>query len=226
MIQYNLIRSRRKTLAIHVTKDAAVEVRAPLKMAKADIDRFVAEKEKWIETHLARQKLQNEKKSAFVLNIGDMIPLCGKLYPITSRVGNRAGFDGQSFYLPAELPPALIKVALVRTYKILAKSILSERVGQYKGLLKVTPAAINISGAKTRWGSCSGKNSITFSWRLIMTDENVIDYVVVHELAHIMEHNHSVRFWKIVESVLPDYKNRQKELKQFQKTFAAQDWET
>ena len=90
--------------------------------------------------------------------------------------------------------------------------------------MNVTPIAVKVNSAKTRWGSCSGRNSINFSWRLIMADDDVIDYVIVHELAHIKEHNHSDRFWAVVASVLPDYKMRQAKLKILQKKLASEDW--
>ncbi|MDR2568929.1 MAG: M48 family metallopeptidase, partial [Oscillospiraceae bacterium] len=75
------------------------------------------------------------------------------------------------------------------------------------------------------WGSCSAKKSLNFSWRLIMADEDVIDYVVVHELAHLIEMNHSVRFWAVVERVLPDYRERQKWLRELQRKLNVEDWD-
>ena len=92
-------------------------------------------------------------------------------------------------------------------------------------VMGVAPTGIKITGAKTRWGSCSSKNSINFSWRLVMADDEIIDYVIVHELAHIKELNHSPRFWAVVEGTLPDYKSRRSRLKLLQKKLAAEDWE-
>ena len=91
--------------------------------------------------------------------------------------------------------------------------------------MDVTPTAIKINGAKTRWGSCSAKKSLNFSWRLIMADDDVIDYVVVHELAHIAEMNHSARFWALVEGALPDYQSRKAKLKALQQRLSIEDWE-
>ena len=90
--------------------------------------------------------------------------------------------------------------------------------------MSVTPSAVRINGAKTRWGSCSGKKSINFSWRLIMASDDVIDYVVVHELAHLLELNHSARFWAVVEKILPDCRERRKQLRELQKRLATEDW--
>lgn len=224
MLSYRLIRSRRKTAAIHITKDAAVEVRAPLKMPKAYIDEFVALKEKWIIAHLARRELLNSEKAAFSLNYGDTATLCGKAYPILAKDTKHAGFDGACFYLPPGLSPDDIRRIVVRIYKTEAKRVIGSRVDEYSERMNVKPSSVRITSAKTRWGSCSGKNGLSFSWRLIMADESVIDYVVAHELAHITEHNHSPRFWAVVEGVLPDYKQRRLKLKALQDSLAREDW--
>lgn len=225
MISYTLVRSRRKTVAIHITKDVAVEVRAPLKTSRANIDRFVASKEKWITSHLALRKQRNSEKAAFALDYGDTVSLCGGSFPLRAGDGGRAGFDGECFYLPPGLPPDRLKNAVVLIYKAMAKWFLTKKVAAYAAQIGVTPAAVKVSGAKTRWGSCSGKNRLSFSWRLLMADEDAIDYVVVHELAHIKEHNHSPRFWAVVEGALPDYLKRRQKLTALQDRLSREDWE-
>jgi predicted metal-dependent hydrolase len=213
MIPYTLIRSRRKTVAIYVTKNAAVEVRAPLSMPKSGIDNFVKSKTQWILSHQTIIKQRLAEKSAFTLDYGDMLTLCGRLYPIREKGAASVGFDGEAFLIPHGLASDEIKKTAVQIYRSAAKRLLTHKTAIFAEQMGVIPSAVKINGAKTRWGSCSGKNSINFSWRLIMADEQVIDYIVVHELAHIREHNHSPRFWAIVQSVLPDYKERKRQLK-------------
>lgn len=87
-----------------------------------------------------------------------------------------------------------------------AKAVLPEKVKWYSEIMRVTPTAVRINSAKTRYGSCSGKNSINFSFYLMDKDERFIDYVVVHELAHIKHHNHSKDFYSFIERFMPDYK--------------------
>jgi len=225
MIPYKLVRSRRKTIAVHIKKDASVEVRAPLALSVTDIEKWIASKEKWIEKHLEQRKRLNAEKSGFTLNYGDTVALAGNMYPIRAKEGDLVGFDRQCFYMPPDLAPNGIKNAVIQIYKALAKSIIKNKAAEYAKHMNVTPASVKITDAKTRWGSCSGTHRVNFSWRLVMTDNDTIDYIVVHELAHILEHNHSTRFWKVVESVFPDYRDRQKKLDLFQKQQIVQDWD-
>ena len=97
----------------------------------------------------------------------------------------------------------------------LAKMIIPEPVEYYAKIMGITYGRITIREQKTRWGSCSSAGNLNFNWKLILQPGEVMDYVVVHELAHRREMNHSKAFWKIVEAVLPDYKERRKKLKDF-----------
>lgn len=225
MMEYTLIRSKRKSIALHINKDLTLEVRAPLKASKADIDHFVMSNRDWINRHLAVMEQRVANKAMFAVNYNDKVTLQGRDYRITVRDGNRAGFDGDCFYLPPGFNTDEVKEAIVKVYKLIAKKLLINKVIDYSNQMGVMATSVKINGAKTRWGSCSTKNGINFSWRLVMADDYVIDYVVVHELAHIREHNHSERFWRVVESALPDYKSRQKKLKELQKKLANEDWD-
>ncbi|MDR1961436.1 MAG: M48 family metallopeptidase [Gracilibacteraceae bacterium] len=221
---YRLTRSKRKTAVIYV-RDGGVEVRAPLHMAKRDIDRLVASKEKWITDRLARSREAAERRRTFALGYGDTVTLRGAEYAITAKSGTRAGFDGETFYMPPDLPPEQIKAACVRIYRQIARIHLAERVRFYAERMGVTPAAVRISGAAKRWGSCSAGRTISFSWRLIMSGDDEIDYVVAHELAHLTEMNHSARFWAIVEGVLPDFRQRRARLRELQQRLSGEDWD-
>lgn len=213
-MNYTLVRSKRKTVSIYITQDATVEVRAPLKLAKSEIDRIVLEKEDWIVKHLAIQQERCKGKEGFLLDYGSMVLYRGQEYRVISREGNRIGFDDSGFYLPPNLDPTNIKLAVIQLYKLLAKADITDRVNHFSKIMGLTPTAVKINSAKSRWGSCSGRNSLNFTWRLILADDDLINYVVVHELAHIKEHNHSSRFWDIVAEVIPDYKQQRKGLEE------------
>ena len=94
-----------------------------------------------------------------------------------------------------------------------AKEYLPPRVAYYAALMGVTPTALKITSARTRYGSCSGKNSLCFSWRLMEYPTELVDYVIVHELAHIKHHDHSPAFYNFIGSVMPDHRERQRRLK-------------
>ena len=224
MIDYILKRSSRKTVAIHI-REGLVEVRAPLRMPKSNIDRFVKEKDDWIAEKLKKQSEEIAQRKDFTLTYGDCLFYRGKQYPIGARQGDRMGFDNECFYMPPNLAPKQIKYACIQIYRLLAKRDLTARTLEFAQRMNVKPDAVRINSAKTRWGSCSSKKSVNFSWRLIMADDDVIDYVIVHELSHITELNHSERFWALVRSVLPDYAERKARLKELQRRLTCEDWE-
>ncbi|MDR2133353.1 MAG: M48 family metallopeptidase [Clostridiales Family XIII bacterium] len=224
MTCYTLIRSRRRSLAIHV-QDGEVTVRAPLRVSKREIDAFVASKAHWLADKLARSRELAARREAFAPDYGDAILFRGAEYPVAARDGTRAGFDGELFYFPPELSREQLKALIVRVYRMLAKARLSERVAHFAARMGVRPSAVRVTAAKTRWGSCSAKKSLSFAWRLALADDEVIDYVVVHELAHIREMNHSARFWAVVEGVLPDYRARRARLKALRERLCAEDWD-
>ena len=227
MIDYKLVYCNRKTVGIYIRdrQEVYVEVRAPRNMSKKDIDRAVLSKEKWITEHLDKTLARAARRNNFTLTYGDTVSYRGGTYPITARAGDRAGFDHESFYIPPQLEPQDVKRACVMIYRILAQKVLTPKVYEFGKKIPVEPSAVKINSARRRWGSCSSRNSINFSWRLMMLDEDLIDYVVVHELAHIKELNHSERFWAIVRDVLPDYKERKKKLREVQRRLNDEDWE-
>ena len=170
MQEYQVVRSRRKTIALEVTRELKVLVRAPFHVSQKEIEAFVFRHQEWISRSLARM---SERK---------------QMRPEPS----------------AEAARALSK---------LAKEVLPCRVAYYSELMQLYPAGITITGAKTRFGSCSGKNRICFSWRLMQYPQEAIDYVVVHELAHIVHKNHSQQFYALVAQYLPDWKQRRQLLR-------------
>lgn len=103
--------------------------------------------------------------------------------------------------------------ALEKRYREAAKEYFPKRAAYYAYLLGVSYDRIRIAGQKTRWGSCSSNKTLSFNWKLMLAPPKVLDYVVVHEVCHLREMNHSPRFWALVESLMPDYKQQRKWLK-------------
>lgn len=165
-MEYKLIRSNRKTLAVQITREAQIVVRAPQRLPQREIDRFLNSRRSWIEEHLKRQQLRQEAQ------------------PEPTEAERRELIARARLELP-------------------------ERVARWSAVMGLVPTGVKVTSARSRFGSCSGKNSLCFTWRLMQYPEAAIDYVVVHELAHIRHKNHGPDFYALIESVLPDWRERQ-----------------
>ena len=226
---YTLTRSKRKTVAIHIC-DGFVEVRAPLGMPQRTIDEFIALKENWIKKHLTRSSQQLVNRDNFSLNYGDVVYILSTPYIITGSNTKRKKSDlpafgpNNEFYIPSGLNHDKIKKACIDTYRKTASLLLIPQTLKLADKLQVTPGEIKVTGAKSRWGSCSANKNISYSWRLLMADEDAVDYVIFHELAHIIEMNHSKKFWEIIERYVPDYKECKKRLKALQNKLSNENW--
>lgn len=171
-MNYEIIRSSRKTLALEISRDGLLKVRAPYKVSREEIQNFVKSKESWIFKHLKR--IEETKAD-------------------------------QPDPLSAEEIEKLAQKAL---------QVLPEKVENYARMIGVTYGRITIRNQKTRWGSCSSKGNLNFNCQLMRLPEELQDYVVVHELCHRKEMNHSPNFWKEVKNIMPDYQERRAHLKQ------------
>jgi len=246
---YKLIRQSRKTVGIYI-KNGAVEVRAPHGMPAQEIEKLAASKEKWIAEKLAASREQRQKKQEFSVSYGMALLWRGAEYPLLGDSDSAQIWrDEKGFHFPPGMEGDDLKYNVIRLYKICAKNHLVERVRHFAGIMGDMPSGIKVTEAKTRWGSCSKrvaqktKNTglsalqrmantaesphcnVNFSWRLCMAEDAVIDAVVVHELAHIQEMNHSPAFYAVVKAVLPDYDARDAKLKLLSKRLGVENWE-
>lgn len=202
-----LIRSSRRTLALIVERDGTLTVRAPKRASRKAIEAFVAEKAAWI----ARKQAQAKQLAVERLDLektyqaGETHLYQGQAYPLhrPPGTGQRVAFDGQAFSLPMGCPePA---AAFERWYRRAARELLHARVAALAAAHGYTAKRVGITGARTRWGSCSSTGSLNFSWRLVQAPPEVIDYVVIHELVHLEHPNHSKAFWDRVAELRPDF---------------------
>ena len=205
-----IIRSSRKTLSISIDTFGRLIVRAPKRYSEERIFAFLQEKEGWIVKKQAERKgLQsvlppdNLQEYSFLL--------LGKQTKIVLCDGNKVGYDSEQnvIYLPYEKT----QDRLVKWLKDNAKRILTTVTERKAKEMGVCYRSITVTSAKTRWGSCSGDNALRYTFRLLYCPKEVIDYVVVHELAHTVQHNHSPKFWQVVEKFVPDWKVKRKWLK-------------
>lgn len=166
-IEYQLVRSARKTVAIQIDRQGEVVVRAPRRCPKSYIDGFVTEKQAWIERK--REEIRRQEAER-----------------------------GNAFLLPGTPEEEAL-------YRAQAAEVFARKAAYYAARMGVTFQKITVRDQKTRWGSCSSKGNLNFNWRLVLAPVPVLDYVVIHELAHRREMNHSSRFWDIVGEMMPDY---------------------
>jgi hypothetical protein len=204
--EYMLIRSRRKTISIVVSHDASVTVRAPLRTPKAEIAGFIKLKRKWIiEKRAIMQQRAETHRPGECANGEEFLYLGRRLMLAISDSARKVEAVGDTLAFPkAEL--ACAQASLKRWYINEAVRILTERVEYWQLRTGIAANSVGVTGAQRRWGSCSAKGALNFAWRLVMAPEDVIDYVVVHELVHIEHLNHSKAFWGRVGEILPDYK--------------------
>ena len=170
-MDWEIIKSNRKTISVEIKRDGRLIVRAPMRMKKEDIDRFVISKQDWIEKHLAKMREKNSMNLPKFANeeIGEMAQ---KVLPI-----------------------------------------ISQRTEYFAAIIGVKYAKITVRNQVSRWGSCSSKGNLSFNCLLALVPEDVLDYVVIHELCHLKQMNHSPAFWREVEKVMPDYAEKGQWLK-------------
>src|SRR6185295_10717751 len=209
-----LYRSNRKTLAIEINKGELI-VRAPRHYTKHQIGEFLNEKAKWIVEKLNESRKKIASKPVKNYLDGDEILFLGDKHKLRleSKNGTALFFDENNFYLSPkyqEIAPNAFEL----WYKMNAKKIISRRVSHYSQITKLIPKNVKITSAKTNWGSCSGRNNLNFTWRLVMAPLDVIDYVVIHELVHIKHKDHSRNFWNKVAEYMPDFREKRNWLKE------------
>lgn len=202
-----IIYSRRKTIAVTVFPGGRVVVRAPAHASQAVIRRFLSEKAEWIQTAQAKMQQAAQQPRGYRYEEGEQLWFLGEKYPLhlADKVSCGLAFlPGRGFLLERSRRNQA-DALMSAFYKRELHGRVQELVRYYAGRDGFAPGAVRITSARTRWGSCSRANSLNFSFRLALTPPACIEYVVVHELAHTREHNHSARFWQLVSQMLPSY---------------------
>ncbi|MBI5149837.1 MAG: M48 family metallopeptidase [Candidatus Omnitrophica bacterium] len=208
MKPYTLIRSKRRTIALMISCDATLVVRAPAHTPLDTIEQFIGKNADWIARTVARlQRRPRAAKKEFVS--GEEFFFLGRSCPLEIRNDTHQPLDLRDGFILNANERSRARALFIAWYKNEAKKIIAQRVGWWAGRFDLTYQSVNITCANRRWGSCAPDDRLNFSWRLVMAPMAVIDYVVVHELAHILHKNHSRRFWNKVKAMYPDYKPAQ-----------------
>lgn len=204
-----IIRSRRRTLAVEINREGQVIVRAPYGLSKERIEYFLASRQDWIASHVAKAADEKRAIQPLELREGAALLLWGKRRTLHL-------VPGENIFLTQEqliLGEQVILPKLIQYFQEELGTYLRERVPYFAGLLGLPAPQIKLSQARTRWGYCNYRNQLGFCWRLVFCPPGVIDYVIVHELCHIRNKSHNRLFWQAVEEILPDRKQREQWLK-------------
>ncbi len=189
-----ITKSWRKSISMRFDAEGNLQVKAPKLSSQWTIDSFIAKNQAWIDKHAARIQKQRQDKKWYLFG--------EEIYPSNSPFS----WGEWSLISPD-------KERIERGFKSQAKQYIPDRCQELADLHWFTYNTLRITSAMTRWGSCSSKKNINFSYRLIMSPKEAIDYVIIHELCHLRQMNHGPKFWKEVADIMPDYKVQEKHLK-------------
>jgi predicted metal-dependent hydrolase len=215
IVPYVLRRMRRKTIGLSID-ERGLRVGAPRRTSLAEVESLILRHHAWVADKLdewrSRRRPQRTK-----IEDGARLPLLGGALELRLALGNNRALwnehDGARLTLFLRSPTDAGKL-LERALRAKALALFRERLTHFAGRLGVAAPPLALSSARTRWGSCNSQSGIRLNWRLVHFPQRVVDYVVVHELAHLREMNHGKRFWALVETIFPDYRELRAELKE------------
>ena len=208
-----IIRSRRRTIALEVTPAATLVVRAPLRVPAAFIDETIRQRSAWILRKMDEMK-QRPVLPCHQYTEGELFLYLGRAYPLHFIDDGGITIKRCDRLCVSRTLLPDIRNLLKRWYREEAGKEIHARCMWFSLKSGYVPATVNITDARQRWGSCTHKGGLNFSWRLIQAPPEVVDYVIVHELTHISQPDHSKQFWAKVQNILPDYKQRRKWLRE------------
>ena len=217
--EYKVKRQKRKTLALHILEDASVEVRAPKWVAKREIEAFVIQRRSWVMAQQDKVRESISQQPQFV--DGQVHQFIGKSVRLKVLEGKSSVATLQEGVLTLVLSgseqPVRVKRLWLRWCRQQAQQVFAERLSYwFEKMPQGTPEPqLKLRRMRRRWGSCSSKQVITFNTLLITLPMECIDYVVVHELCHLWELNHSQAFYRLLASILPDWRDKEQLISQF-----------
>lgn len=213
LVPYRIIRSARRRRTLELRMDAeGVRVAVPLRTPRHEVDDFVRSRVDWIRKHLAADGRLARPEFA----TGDLMPYLGRRMPleVVEGTGRTARVQTDLLGLRVTLARSAndrreaVQDALRRWYRDRAVEEITARVEAWAARAGYQPRRVMVRDQKRRWGSCAKDGTLRFNWRLIMLEPSVVDYVVVHELAHLVRPHHRPAFWAEVERLVPDYRAR------------------
>ena len=208
VIEYELVQTARASVEVRVLPDG-VRVFAPKSFPLRQADAFVRERADWIREARARlESYKAREEDRFPMADGMPVPVEGRTYALRLEraAARRERIEGDALLLRGpDLSPDAVRGQLRDFLIDRAKERLTERLNHYTPLIGRSPGRVTVREQRTKWGSCSGQGNLNFNWKLIMAPPEALDYVVVHELCHLYEFNHSAKFWERMARYQPDY---------------------
>jgi len=216
-IEYILIQSVRQNVLLQALPEGETRVYAPKHMRLRDIDEMVRQNAERLEgMHAKLDRRLDEDRKSHPVSEGSRVSVEGSLLVLRLHKGNtHMEVSGDELHLWLQQPEseAAVRAALKSVLAVRALERIRERLNLYAPRIGGQYGRVTVRDQRSRWGSCSSKHNLNFNWKLIMAPNPVLDYVVIHELCHLHEFNHSPRFWRLVESQMPDYEAWKKWLK-------------
>lgn len=215
---YDIIRKNNKNISIKISSGGNIIVVSPYKITEFTINDIIVKKSAWIVKKLEEVKLRDEKENIIEFKNFEKLLYKGAYYPINiiESMAYNCEVDLINGIVEIKLNTLvqgknrrkIIEAALEKWYRDRCEEVVKERVATYSRILGLYPVKLIVKhkAQLTLWGSCSSKGSINFNYRLVLAPENVIDYIVVHELCHLKYMNHSKEFYCLVKNIIPDYK--------------------
>ncbi len=213
-----VIRTDRKRSAFIYLDGEVVKVRVPKTLSDNQIRDIISKKTPWIRTKLKEQSERPTVEPKEFVS-GESFSYLGRNYRLKIIKGASPSLKLKNGCLQMtvsnadKISGAAVRHLLISWYRGQAKLRLVEKTNRLAKIVGVIPNSISIKDYKSRWGSCSVKGDIIYNWRIILAPHRIVDYVVIHELCHILEHNHSSKYWKQVERYVHDWKERREWLK-------------
>ncbi|MGA2935667.1 MAG: SprT family zinc-dependent metalloprotease [Syntrophobacteraceae bacterium] len=214
--------ARSKTLRIVVHPDNRVVVSAPAAYPQKNIVQFVEKKADWIRKAIRANLQRGQQSQARIFETGEKLLYLGREYVLRVERGNSSQVILRDEDICVRLcmivgsapEPSVVKEHLLKWYQARALAKVKEKVPIYAGLIGVNPRLVTIKTLKSRWGSCSIHGRISLAWHIMMAPEPILDYLIVHELCHMVHHNHSAEYWDLVATILPDHRQSRKWLRE------------
>ena len=218
-LEYELRQTGRKDILFHILPGQTLKVYAPQFMHLRAIDEIVRKRmDEMLDKQAELDAKLSENNAEHPVADGSDLHVCGKTYKLKLICSSETELSIEDGICCLKLPrpedATAVREALRRGFVDLALKTIPARLRYWAPRLGVSYGRVTLRDQETRWGSCSAKHNLNFNWRIILAPPEVLDYVVIHELCHLLEFNHSPRFWKLVESQMPDYSYWKNWLKQ------------